>query len=62
MEPQKTAPSGLAGPEPFDVHVREITGDERAEWWERCVAAFPPYAEYQQKTTRIIPVLIAAKR
>jgi deazaflavin-dependent oxidoreductase (nitroreductase family) len=50
------------GPEPFEVHVREITGDERAEWWERCVAAFPPYAEYQQKTTRIIPVLIASKR
>jgi F420H(2)-dependent quinone reductase len=50
------------GPEPFDVHVREVTGDERATWWERCVAAFPPYAEYQQKTTRIIPVLIATKR
>ena len=50
------------GPEPFDAHVREITGDERAEWWARCVAAFPPYAEYQQKTSRIIPVLIAAPR
>jgi len=50
------------GPEPFDVHVREITGHERAEWWERSVAAFPPYAEYQQKTSRIIPVLIAAPR
>ena len=50
------------GPEPFDAHVRETTGEERAEWWERCVAAFPPYAEYQQKTSRIIPVLIAAPR
>jgi len=50
------------GPAPFDAHVREITGEERAEWWERCVAAFPPYAEYQQKTSRIIPVLIAAAR
>ena len=49
------------GPEPFDVHVREITGEERAAWWERCVAAFPNYAEYQQKTERIIPVLIATR-
>ncbi|MEO5900316.1 MAG: nitroreductase family deazaflavin-dependent oxidoreductase [Ilumatobacteraceae bacterium] len=50
------------GPEPFEVHVREITGQERVQWWERAVAAFPPYAEYQQKTERIIPVLIASKR
>jgi len=47
------------GPEPFDVTVREITGDERAEWWERAVAAFPNYAEYQKKTDRTIPVFIA---
>ena len=47
------------GPEPFDVTVREITGDERAEWWERAVAAFPNYAQYQKKTDRTIPVFIA---
>jgi F420H(2)-dependent quinone reductase len=50
------------GPEPFEVHVREASGEERVAWWERAVAAFPPYAEYQQKTARIIPVLIAARR
>jgi deazaflavin-dependent oxidoreductase (nitroreductase family) len=50
------------GPEPFDVHVREISGDERATWWERAVAAFPPYAEYQQKTSRVIPVLVAERK
>jgi deazaflavin-dependent oxidoreductase (nitroreductase family) len=50
------------GPEPFDVHVREATGDERIEWWERAVAAFPPYADYQNKTERIIPLLIASRR
>jgi len=50
------------GQELLDVHVREITGEERATWWERAVAAYPPYAEYQQKTERIIPVLIATKR
>lgn len=50
------------GPEPFDVHVRESTGDERMTWWERAVKAFPPYAEYQNKTSRIIPVLVASRR
>ena len=50
------------GPEPFWVTVREVSGDERAEWWERAVAAFPPYAEYQEKTDREIPVLVATRR
>lgn len=50
------------GPEPFDAVVREMDGDERAEWWERAVAAFPPYAEYQEKTERLIPVLLATRR
>src|SRR5581483_3967690 len=38
--------------------AREVDGEERAEWWERAVAAFPPYAEYQKKTTRQIPVFV----
>ena len=50
------------GPEPWDADVREVDGDERAEWWDRAVAAYPPYAEYQTKTDRIIPVFIASKR
>lgn len=50
------------GPEPFDARVREVTGDERDLWWERAVAAYPPYAEYQQKTERLIPVLVATRR
>ena len=37
-------------------------GDERATWWERAVAAYPPYAEYQLKTERRIPVLLATRR
>ncbi|HET9078263.1 MAG TPA: nitroreductase family deazaflavin-dependent oxidoreductase [Acidimicrobiales bacterium] len=49
------------GPEPFDVTVRELDGDEREEWWKRAVAAFPPYADYQQKTDRRIPVLLAVR-
>jgi len=47
------------GPAPFDVTVHFAHGDERAAWWERCVAVFPNYAEYQAKTDRTIPVLIA---
>ena len=50
------------GPAPFAVSVREVTGDERALWWERSVAVFPNYAEYQEKTSRTIPVLIASPR
>ena len=46
------------GPNRQDMTVREVTGDERAEWWERAVAAYPPYAEYQQRTTRQIPVFV----
>jgi len=49
------------GPEPFPVKVREVTGDERAQWWERAVAVFPTYADYQAKTERQIPVLVAER-
>ena len=50
------------GPTPKEYSVREVSGDERAEWWERAVAAFPPYAEYQAKTDRLIPVFVASPR
>ncbi len=49
------------GPEPFEFDVRELDGDERAHWWERAVAAYPPYAEYQQRTSRLIPVFLATR-
>ena len=50
------------GPEPFDVDVRELHGDEKATWWERAVVAYPPYADYQKKTEREIPVFLATRR
>jgi deazaflavin-dependent oxidoreductase (nitroreductase family) len=50
------------GPDRFEVQVRELDGDERAEWWQRAVAAYPPYADYQQKTQRTIPVFLATRR
>jgi deazaflavin-dependent oxidoreductase (nitroreductase family) len=50
------------GEKPFEVNVRELSGDERVRWWERAVAAYPPYAEYQQNTDRVIPVFLATRR
>ncbi|MFD6949906.1 nitroreductase [Nocardiopsis sp. TSRI0078] len=41
-----------------DMTAREVTGEEKALWWERAVAAFPDYAEYQKKTDREIPVFV----
>jgi deazaflavin-dependent oxidoreductase (nitroreductase family) len=42
----------------WDMTAREASGDERAEWWERAVAAYPDYADYQRKTDREIPVFV----
>jgi deazaflavin-dependent oxidoreductase (nitroreductase family) len=50
------------GPEPFEVRVREVDGEEKAEWWKRAVAAYPPYAEYQERTDRQIPVFVATRK
>ena len=47
------------GPAPFAARVRLVTGAERDEWWKRAVAAFPPYADYQQRTDREIPLFVA---
>ena len=41
-----------------DYEAREASGDERATWWERAVAAWPDYANYQKKTDRQIPVFV----
>ena len=41
-----------------DYLAHEVTGDEKATWWERAVATWPDYARYQTKTTRQIPVFV----
>ncbi|EIV93667.1 nitroreductase family deazaflavin-dependent oxidoreductase [Frankia sp. QA3] len=46
------------GPVRRDYVAREVTGDEKAQWWERAVAAYPDYADYQRKTEREIPVFV----
>ena len=46
------------GPAKHDYVAREVTGEEKATWWERAVEAWPDYAEYQKKTDREIPVFV----
>ena len=41
-----------------DYTARELSGEERDAWWERAVAVWPDYAEYQTKTEREIPVFL----
>lgn len=41
-----------------DMIAREVSGSEKAQWWERAVQAFPDYADYQRKTDRPIPVFV----
>ena len=50
------------GPEPWDGVARELSGEEKAVWWERAVGAFPSYAAYQEKTDREIPVFLVERR
>jgi deazaflavin-dependent oxidoreductase (nitroreductase family) len=46
------------GADTKDYESREVFGDEKAVWWERAVATWPDYAEYQKKTDRQIPVFV----
>jgi deazaflavin-dependent oxidoreductase (nitroreductase family) len=48
------------GPVKRDYQAREVHGEEYAAWFERAVAAWPDYAEYQKKTTRIMPIFVLA--
>jgi F420H(2)-dependent quinone reductase len=50
------------GPEPWDGVAREVSGQERAQWWERAVAAYPEYAVYAERTDREIPVFVVERR
>lgn len=38
--------------------ARELSGDERAEWWDHAVATWSTYGEYQKKTERQIPLFL----
>ena len=49
------------GAEKTDYAAREVMGAEKAMWWERAVAAYPPYADYQKATDRQIPVFVLSR-
>jgi F420H(2)-dependent quinone reductase len=42
-----------------DMIAREVTGEEKAKWWDIAVRAYPDYADYQERTERQIPVFVA---
>ena len=46
------------GADKRDYLARELSGDERAEWWARAVEAWPDYENYQTKTDRLIAVFL----
>ena len=46
------------GPVRRDYLAHEATGDEKAEWWARAVAAWPDYETYQASTDRVIPLFV----
>ncbi len=46
------------GPTAQDARAREISGAERDLWWDRAVAVYPSYADYQRNTDRVIPVFL----
>lgn len=50
------------GPEALKFTVREVTGAERDEWWDRSATVFPQYNDYRAKTARVIPVLVASPK
>jgi deazaflavin-dependent oxidoreductase (nitroreductase family) len=50
------------GADRFDATARELSGEEREVWWQRAVAAYPSYADYQRKTDRQIPVFLVERR
>lgn len=47
------------GTRAWDMKTRLVTGEERRAWWDRAVAAFPDYADYQRRTEREIPLFVA---
>jgi F420H(2)-dependent quinone reductase len=47
--------------EKHDYLAREVHGEERELWWKRAVDVWPDYANYQTKTTRVIPVFVLTR-
>ena len=52
----------MVGTETFPARARELEGKERFDWWVLAVEAYPPYAEYQVRTQRLIPLFLLERR
>ena len=52
----------MVGTESFPAHARELEGKERFDWWVAAVEAYPPYADYQVRTQRLIPLFLLEPR
>jgi deazaflavin-dependent oxidoreductase (nitroreductase family) len=50
------------GTEKHDYEAREVSGEERELWWKRAADAYPPYNDYQTKTSRTIPVFVLTRK
>jgi deazaflavin-dependent oxidoreductase (nitroreductase family) len=46
------------GPVKKDYQATEVHGEQYAAWFERAVAVWPDYAEYEKKTTRKMPIFV----
>jgi deazaflavin-dependent oxidoreductase (nitroreductase family) len=46
------------GADKRDYTARELSGDERAEWWARAAAVWPDYDAYQTRTDRQIAIFL----
>jgi deazaflavin-dependent oxidoreductase (nitroreductase family) len=52
----------MVGTETFPARARELEGKERFDWWVAAVEDYPPYAEYQVRTQRLIPLFLLEPR
>lgn len=50
------------GPDVHDLTAREVTGEEKTQWWARATAVWPPYDDYQARTERVIPIVVLEPR
>jgi deazaflavin-dependent oxidoreductase (nitroreductase family) len=50
------------GPNVYELHAREVDGEEKRTWWTHAVEAWPAYDDYQKRTDRVIPVFVLEPR
>jgi deazaflavin-dependent oxidoreductase (nitroreductase family) len=50
------------GTERFEVDATELVGEERDRLYAKNAELRPAFAQYQQKTTRVIPVIALTRR